>query len=81
MWRSSWPFIRRLSLQEAVIRVAVIIIEAELDGRECNLAVIGADFIPKTGETIWVRHEPFQGHCFHVVVESINGEVFKVEEL
>ncbi len=59
----------------------MIIIEAELDGRECNLAVVGADFMPKAGETIWVRHEPFQGHCFNVVVNTIEGEVFRVEEL
>ncbi len=58
-----------------------IIIEAELDGCECNLITIGADFLPKVGDTVWVRHEPFDGHCFHVVVESIEGEVFKVEEL
>ena len=58
-----------------------IIIEAELDGRECNLAVIGADFLPKVGDTVWVRHEPFDGNCFHVVVKSIKEEVFKVEEL
>lgn len=58
-----------------------IIIEAELDGRECNLMLIGADFMPKTGDRIWVRHEPFQGHCFHVIVNEIKGEVFKVEEL
>lgn len=29
-----------------------IIIEADLDGRECNLIAIGADFLPKVGDTV-----------------------------
>lgn len=58
----------------------MIVIEAELDGRECNLAV-ESDFIPKAGDTILVRHEPFRDPCFHVVVNDIEGEIFRVEEL
>lgn len=57
----------------------MIIIEAELDGRECNLMVVD-DFIPKVDETVWVRNMP-DGVCFHAVVNEIKGEVFKVEEV